>query len=245
MAQPRRTTIAILQARLGSTRLPGKSIAPVLGRPMLAIILERLRCSRRVDRLVVATTSLREDDAIETLARSMDVACYRGSENDLLDRYYQAARQYPAEVIARLTADNPLVEGEFLDWVLEQFAQPQPVPDLLYTSSKSFPLGMSVEVFPFTVLEKLWHEDNSPESREHVMTRAYYHPESYRVHALSWPQDYSHMRWTVDEADDLRFVTTVFEALQKTVFPWREAATLVERHPEWLQINSAVVQKTV
>ena len=239
------TTTAILQARVGSTRLPGKSVAPILGRPMLAIILERLRSSRRVNALIVATTHLREDDLIEELARSMGVTCFRGSENDLLDRYYQAARQYPADTIARLTADNPLVEGEFLDWVLQQYAQRQPAPDLLYTSSKSFPLGMSVEVFPFAVLEQLWHEDTSATSREHVMTRAYDNPERYRAVALAWPQDYSHMRWTVDEADDLRFVTTVFEAMGRTVFPWLEAAALVERHPEWLQINSGVVQKTV
>jgi spore coat polysaccharide biosynthesis protein SpsF (cytidylyltransferase family) len=237
--------IGIVQARMGSTRLPGKSLAPLLGRPMLQVLIERILPAQRVDRWIIATTQLPADDRIEALARQLRVECFRGSENDCLDRYYQAARQAHAGTVVRLTGDNPLLDASFVDWSAEQFLQSDPPVDYAESStSKTFPLGLSLEVISFAALEAAWKEDSSPDSREHVCPYIYQHPERFRLVKLSGPYDYSHMRWTVDTDADLQFVSTVFESFGRTDFSWLEAASKIEQHPEWMDINRHVAQRT-
>jgi|ERR1017187_663447 spore coat polysaccharide biosynthesis protein SpsF len=238
--------IGIVQARMGSSRLPGKSLTPLLGRPMLQVLMERVLPAQRVDHWIIATTQLPMDDRIEELARQLGVRYFRGSENDCLDRYYQAARQANAGTIVRLTGDNPLMDASFVDWSVEQFLQSDPSVDYTESStSKTFPLGLSLEVLSFPALQTAWKEDPSPDTREHVSPYIYQHPERFRLGKLCGPYDYSHMRWTVDTDADLQFVRTVFENFGRTDFSWLEAAQKIEQNPEWLDINRRVVQRTL
>ena len=238
--------IGIVQARMGSSRLPGKSLTPLLGRPMLQVLMERVLPAQRVDHWIIATTQLPMDDRIEELARQLGVRYFRGSENDCLDRYYQAARQANAGTIVRLTGDNPLMDASFVDWSVEQFLQSDPSVDYTESStSKTFPLGLSLEVLSFLALQTAWKEDPSPDTREHVSPYIYQHPERFRLGKLCGPYDYSHMRWTVDTDADLQFVRTVFENFGRTDFSWLEAAQKIEQNPEWLDINRRVVQRTL
>lgn len=237
--------IGIVQARMGSLRLPGKSLAPLLGRPMLQVLMERVRPAQIVDHWIIATTQLAADECIAELSRQLGIECFRGSENDCLDRYYQAALQANAHTVVRLTGDNPLMDGSFVDWSVSQFLNADPPLDYTESStSKTFPLGLSLEVFSFDALRSAWKEDPSPDSREHVCPFIYEHPERFRTGKLRGPYDYSHMRWTVDTEADLEFARTVFESFGRTDFSWLDAAQRIEQHPEWLEINRHVVQRT-
>lgn len=238
--------MGIVQARMGSSRLPGKTLAQVLGRPMLQVLMERVLPARRINPWIIATTQLAMDDPLEELARKLEVACFRGSENDCLDRYYQAARHANAAVVVRLTGDNPLMDASFVDWAVLQFLNSDPPIDYAESStSKRFPLGLSLEVVSFSGLEQAWKEDSDPATREHVCPYIYTHPERFRIGKLAGPHHYSHMRWTVDTEDDLRFVRTVFEDFGRVNFSWQEAAERIDEHPEWLEINRHVVQRAI
>lgn len=238
--------VGIVQARMGSSRLPGKTLIPLLGRPMLQVLMERVLPAQRVDHWIIATTQLPIDDQIMELARQLGVQSFRGSENDCLDRYYQAARQAKAATVVRLTGDNPLMDASFVDWSVDQFLQSEPPVDYTESStSKTFPLGLSLEVISFKALETAWKNDPAPETREHVSPYIYQHPDRFRLGKLRGPYDYSHMRWTVDTEADLQFVSTVFESFKRTNFSWLEAAQKIEQHPEWLEINRHIVQRTL
>jgi spore coat polysaccharide biosynthesis protein SpsF len=200
---------------MGSTRFPGKVMADLAGRPMLQQIVRNLGESRRIARLVVATTELAQDDIIARLAGSLGVPFYRGSENDVLDRYYRAAQQFHAGVVARLTADNPMVGGAFVDFCIDEFFATAPLVDYLDTGgSPAFPLGLSVEVFPFRVLEEAWRKDRDPDSREHVTPYIRHHPECFRVKRLANQVNDSAIRWTVDTQEDMVRMRRIYQALQ-------------------------------
>ncbi len=241
-----RKVVGIVQARMGSTRLPGKSMAPLMGRPMLAVLLERVKSAQRVSEWMVATSALPIDDPIAELTSRLGVGCFRGSENDCLDRYYQASRQAGADVIVRITGDNPLVEASFVDWSLEQFLGSSSETEYMdSSSSNTFPLGLSLEIFSYSALQVAWREDRSPHMREHVTPFIREHPHRFPTCLLHADADYSFMRWTVDTAEDLKFVRSLFESFGRLDFSWREALDRVQQHPEWMEINRHVVQRTV
>lgn len=235
--------VAILQARMGSNRLPGKVLAELCGRPMLHLILERLASSTRLQKLVVATTQLPQDDAIAELARRGGYPFYRGSENDVLDRYYQAARQQQADVVVRLTADCPFLDGAFLDWCLERFAASR--PDYLDTNlSRTFPLGLSVEVFSFAALEAAWKEDSDPARREHVTPFIKQHPERFRLEHLRSAENYSSMRCTVDTPEDMALAREIYRRLgNEPTIAWQKVVALLQAEPQLLETNRHIVQK--
>jgi spore coat polysaccharide biosynthesis protein SpsF len=238
--------VAILQARMGSSRLPGKVLAPVLGQPLLAHLIQRVRPARCLDQLVVATTRLPQDDPIETLAHDLETPCFRGAVEDCLDRYYQAARQFHAGVVVRLTGDCPLVDGAFVDWWITQYRSATPQIDYLSSSlSQTFPLGLAVEVFSFAALETAWREDTTSAGREHVTPFLYRHPERFRLGSPVSPRNHSSMRWTVDTDEDLMFIRQVYEHFGFSTFSWQEALAIVRQHPEWVAINQHVEQRVV
>jgi len=237
--------VTIIQARMGSERLPGKVMAPILGTPLLGLIIKRISSSRLLGKLVVATTREAEDDAIEDLMNRLGVSCFRGATEDCLDRYYEAATNYQAEVVVRLTGDNPLIDDEFLDWVMSQFLATDPRCDYLITSSTSFPLGLSVEVFSFSALEAAWKETLDPAMRAHVTPYLRQHPERFRVANLTGPEDCSRMRWTVDTAEDLKFARTLYDHFGHDRFSWHEAIIAMRSHPEWAEINRHVRQRSL
>lgn len=237
--------VTIIQARMGSERLPGKVLATLCGSPILALLIKRISPSRLRGELVVATTKTAEDDVIEDLSSRLGISCFRGATEDCLDRYYQAAKRFQAQTVVRLTADNPLIDHSFLDWTLGEFLAAVPSCDYLITSSTTFPLGLSVEIFSFAALETAWKETTDPAWREHVTPYIRRSEGRFKIKQLSCTNDYSHMRWTVDTADDLRFVRTIYDHFGHDRFSWCEAIAAVEQHPEWAELNRHVEQRSV
>jgi spore coat polysaccharide biosynthesis protein SpsF len=213
---------------------------------MLALVVKRVLPAQCIDQLVVATTELPQDDPIETLVSDLGIPCFRGAEEDCLDRYYHAARQFEADIVVRLTGDNPLVDSGFVDWVVKQYLSANPSYDYVdSTLSKTFPVGLSVEVFSFTALATAWNEDTNTQWREHVTPFICRHPNRFRVLHLVSAQDYSHMRWTVDTSQDLTFVRCIYDHFGHDHFSWREVLAVLEEHPEWLKISQHVKQKVI
>lgn len=240
--------VGILQARMGSTRLPGKVLADLCGRPMLAWIVGHLRQAQRLNQLVIATSDRPGDDPIARLAADSTVACFRGHPTDCLDRYYQAAQTYGADVVVRLTADNPFVTGFFVDDTIAQFLAAAPPVDLLATSlCRAFPVGLCVEVLPAAALARAWAECGDPVVREHVTTFLLQNPHRFRVAAPRHPaRACGHLRWTVDEPADLAFARAVYARLpNRAAFAWEDVAALIEREPELLAVNRHVVQRVI
>ena len=229
---------AILQARVSSTRLPGKVLMPILGRPMLLLQIERIRRARRVDRLLVATSTDPSDDAVEKLCREQHIACSRGSLTDVLDRYYRAALPLHAEHIVRLTGDCPLADPAVIDEVIDFHLNGR----FDYTSNSiepTFPDGLDVEVVRFSCLEQAWKEAKLPSQREHVTPFLYQQPGRYRIGSIKGKTDLSHHRWTVDEPEDFELVRRIYEELYPSnpAFTAKDVLALLERKPELMAIN--------
>lgn len=240
-----RRTVAIVQARMGSTRLPGKVLADLCGEPMLGRQLNRLSRAESLDLIVIATTIKREDDAIVDFCKRRAIAFYRGSENDVLDRYYQAALHFSANIIVRITADCPLIEPAVVDELVTRFINGQPHIDYASTSLpiRTFPRGLDAEVMRFDVLEKAWREDDNPAWREHVTPYIYLHPDLFWSDGLTNEIDHSAIRWTVDEIADLQLVRKVYEHFGHDNFSWIQVLSLYDLNPCLKQLNAHVQQK--
>lgn len=238
------TTVAIIQARMGSTRLPGKIMHDLAGAPVLVRCVERARRATTLDRVVVATTEEPADNAVVALCDERSYPCTRGSQDDVLDRYYRAAQHHNADIVVRITSDCPLIEPEIIDRVIQAF-HTNPCD---YASNilplRTYPRGLDLEVFSFDALSRAWHEDHNPAWREHVTPYLYRHPERFKLHAISNDADYSHMRWTVDTPEDLLFVQKIYAAFNgRDNFSWCDVLRVLEQHPEWLEINRHIQQK--
>lgn len=213
---------------------------------MLVRVVNRLRRTP-ADEVVIATTLNSADDQIEDLCTHRGIACFRGSENDVLDRYYQAARQHGAEVIVRVTSDCPVVDPGLTSRLIHEFWERLPDIDCASTvlPVRSYPRGLDAEAFSFRVLEKLWREDQSPVGREHVTPHIHRNLDQFRVHGITNAVDYSYLRWTVDTPEDFDLVGRIYEAFRHDRFSWQEVLALLERHPDWLEINSHIEQKVM
>jgi spore coat polysaccharide biosynthesis protein SpsF len=237
---------AIIQARMGSTRLPGKVLEDLVGHPMLTRVVNRTGRAKTLDAVVVATTAQPADEVIVHLCEERSWPFFRGSEEDVLDRYYRAAIAFGADTIVRITSDCPLIDPDIIDRVVDEFLYRY--PRLEYVSNglvRTFPQGLDVEVISFDALERSWHEDGNPAWREHVTPYIWRHPDQFRIHNVANDTDYSHMRWTVDTIEDLTFVRKIYEHFQNDTFTWKEVLRLLEMRPEWLEINRHVQQKAV
>jgi spore coat polysaccharide biosynthesis protein SpsF len=230
---------AIIQARMGSSRLPGKVLAPVLGRPLLWHMVQRLRRSSRVQQIVIATTDKAIDRQIVTLAESLNVCVVTGSETDVLDRVYQAAIVAKADPVVRLTADCPLIDPELVDRVVSAFT----ADDVDYASlAETYPDGLDTEVFSFGVLACVWREARLPSDREHVTSFIRKHPDRFRMLEIPSEQDWTDVRWTVDEPRDLDLIQQIFCELYQgnQAFSFFEVLQLMVRRPELCQINHGI-----
>lgn len=239
--------VAIVQARMGSTRLPGKVLMDLAGRPVLSRVIARLGRAERLDAVVIATTTEPADDAIEEFCAERGWPCFRGSENDVLDRYYQAARAHQADVVVRITSDCPLIDPVLVDHIVDEFLQTDASVDYVSNSlpTDTFPRGLDVEVVRFEALKRAWTEAKDARFREHVTLYIYSHPETFRLRGVVNDVDLSHMRWTVDTKEDLALVRSVYRHFGDDQFSWRDLLALLDLHPEWLAINRKVRQKEV
>ena len=232
--------LAILQARTSSTRLPNKVLMPILGRPMLALQLERLMRCTTFSAMVVATSTDPSDDALAELCAREGVDCFRGSLVDVLDRFLCAARPYAPDIVVRLTGDCPLADWALIDEIVARFV----ASDLDYLSNcapPSYPDGLDVEVTRFAALETAWREAVLPSHREHVTPFIRRQPDCFRVgNHVSGETDRSGMRWTVDEPEDFEFVKQVYERLYPTnpAFSTRDVLALLAAEPALMQINA-------
>ena len=237
--------VAIIQARMGSTRLPHKVLMDLGGESVLARVIRRLSRSRMVSELIVATTDSSGDDAIVRECQRLGVSCFRGSEHDVLDRYYQAARAAVAESVVRITSDCPLIDAALVDDTVGTFVEQQAD----YASNvfpRTYPRGLDAEVFTMTALNRAWRQASEPHQREHVTPYFYEHPETFKLASTRSESDYSAYRWTLDTAEDLELLRNIYARFgNQDNFGWREVVMLMEREPELAELNTHVVQKSL
>jgi spore coat polysaccharide biosynthesis protein SpsF len=218
----------------------------VMGRPLLSYQLERLRRSRRVDEIVVATSIQPQDAVIEEFCRKEPVSVFRGSEEDVLDRFLQTARAFKGDVIVRSTADCPLIDPSIVDLAVERFLERNPPYD--YVSNileRTYPRGMDVEVFSSRLLEEAARNARDPAEREHVTPYMYLHPEKYALGSIVRQPDESHYRWTVDTPEDFQLISTVLKAIYPAnpTFTLEDLLQAFKEHPDWIKINAHIQQK--
>jgi spore coat polysaccharide biosynthesis protein SpsF len=202
--------VAIVQARMGSTRLPGKVLLDIAGRPMLTRVMQRLDLATRLDARVLATSHLPQDDPIAELCQREGLRCFRGEPHDLLDRYYRAALEQQAGVVVRVTADCPLIDPGLVDQTVQAFQQADPpVAPPTGWRRRTYPIGLDTEVCSMAALEQAWRQAAEPHQREHVMPFFYENPDRFRTLLLDHQEDLGDLRWTVDTPEDLAFVREV------------------------------------
>ena len=214
---------------------------------MLTRGVNRTAQAQNLDEVVVATTNLPADDAVADLCRTGGFRYFRGSELDVLDRYYQAATQVQADVIVRVTADCPLIAPEIVDRVVEAFLSGQ--PNVAYASNivpdRTFPRGLDTEVMSYDALESIWRQDQEPSGREHVTPYIHRHPELFKTVCVTNDEDLSALRWTVDLPEDLALVRRIYDHFGHGNFSWREALNILRSNPAWSEINQHVEQKAI
>ncbi|MBK4730643.1 glycosyltransferase family protein [Oxynema sp. CENA135] len=229
-----------------STRLPGKVLKQVLGKPLLEYQIERLRRVKLADEIVIATTTNQTDDPIVNLCDRLSVAYFRGSEQDVLERYYQAATAHKADVVIRVTSDCPLIDPQVINQVIDYYLQSQSNYDYVSNSIKrTYPRGMDTEVFSYSVLEQAFLEATAQPDREHVTPFIYRQPQRYRLGHVTYSEDCSHHRWTVDTPEDFELIKKIIETVypNEPYFTLEDCLGLLQQHPDWYFINSHIEQK--
>lgn len=240
--------VAIIQARMSSTRLPGKVLKTASGRTMLDRMLERVRKASTIDKVIVATTTDPSDNAIVRACRRYESESYRGSLPDVLDRYYQAALQHQADIIVRLTGDCPLIDPQLIDDVVKALVDKQvdfacnrlPPP-----FSRTYPIGLDVEACTFAALEIAWRNADQKHEREHVLPYLYAVPGRFKVIQLNHSEDLGHQRWTLDTPEDLVLLRRVYRYFKGgNDFSWLDVVQLWREKPELFEVNAQVIHKT-
>lgn len=243
-------TVAIVQARMGSTRLPGKVMKQLCDKSVLAHVICRVKACPLLDEVIVATTNSPSDDLIVAESEKCGAKWFRGSEEDVLERYYLAAKEYSADVVVRVTSDCPLFDHEILIQMLNYFnAQRIKGQHIDYLSNalngRSYPRGLDAEIFTFDALANSFLEASKLYEREHVTPYIYEHPEIFTSHSYRWDKDYSYYRWTLDTEDDFKLISNIYSELYKDdkIFVTDDVLALLEDKPELIKINAHVKQK--
>jgi spore coat polysaccharide biosynthesis protein SpsF (cytidylyltransferase family) len=236
---------AIVQARMGSTRLPGKVLMDLGGLPALSRVIRRLQRATLVNEVAVATTVSAKDDDIVNACNELGVRCFRGSEQDVLNRYLRAAKKFQADAIVRITSDCPLIDPQLVDDVIRVFMD-QHADYACNVIPRTYPRGLDAEVFSNSALTKASEIADQPYQREHVTPLLYERRDLFRVASTRGEKDFSRHRWTLDTPEDLRLIREIYSALaNRDDFGWREALEVVERSPELAGLNAHVRQKLV
>lgn len=242
-------TVAIIQARMGSTRLPGKVLKDLCGQSVLAHVVHRVAATAQVDEIVVATTDDPIDEAIVRAGSDLGIAVYRGSESDVLARYFGAAQQHQADVVIRVTSDCPLFDASVLEEMLSVFLKGQnqniALDYLSNTLTRAYPRGLDAEIFTFSALQQAYKNAHASYEREHVTPYIYQHPELFHLQNFGCDQDHSSHRWTLDTEEDWMLISKVYEYLYSAgqIFSTEQVLGLLSQHPELVLLNADVEQK--
>lgn len=233
--------ICIIQARMGSTRLPGKVLLDLAGEPVLARIIERVKKSKLIDKIIIATSEKKDDDAIAGLGARLGVEIFRGSENDVLDRYYQAAKKYNYKNVVRVTGDCPLIDPEIIDQVIGLYREAG-VDYVTNVIPPTFPDGLDTEIFSFAALEKAWREAKLNSGREHVTVYMWQNPGKFKQTHLNNSVDLSAKRWVLDNPEDYEVMKMVYEDLynKNPKFRMKDLLAWFGLHPEIEDLNKRI-----
>src|SRR5262245_50707948 len=242
--------VVVVQARIGSTGVPGKVLMPLANRPLLLRMLERVLATDMPRTLVVASAGDRRDDAVAALSTEAGVACFRGHPTDLRDRHRAAGIAHRADVVVKIPSDCPLVDPSVIDRVIGYYATNADAADFVTNlNPPTYPDGNDVEVIPFGVLETAWIEAKEPDEREHTTAFIWMRPDRFRIHNVAWESglDYSSThRWTIDHLEDYQFIAAVYDALwteTRPIFSLPEVLSLLEAQPGIAALNACHVGK--
>ncbi len=234
-----KNTIIVIQARMGSSRLPGKVLMRVNDKPLISYLFKRLEPLKHPTSLLLATTDSPKDDVLEEYAKSNNLKYYRGSENDVLDRFYKAVSPYKPDIIVRITADCPLTDHRIIDRGLDFFEN----GDFDYVSNvhpPTFPDGFDVEIFTYNALEKAWHEAKKSFEREHVTPYIWKNPQIFKLGNFEWSEDLSKYRLTVDEKEDFILIQEILEHFKSNweTVSMENIISFLKKREELIEINN-------
>lgn len=232
---------AIIQARMESTRLPNKVMRKLSGKPVLWHVVNRAEKSRYIEKIVIATTTNKEDDIVSSFCRKNGLDFFRGSENDVLDRFYQCAKEFKIETVVRITSDCPLHDPKVIDKVIYRYIK----GGYDYISNidpPTYPDGLDVEVFSFAALERTWRNAKLKSEREHVTSYIRKNKSLFKIGNVENEVDLSLHRWTLDQEEDLRFIRAVYDGLKKEFFHMDDVLKLLRERPALRDINSSIMR---
>ena len=232
---------AIIQARTGSSRLPNKVFSLIEGKPLLWHVVDRIKSSKHLDSIIVATTIDQQDDSIEVWARENEILCFRGSRENVLERYYLAAIEFNIDVIVRITADDPFKDYFIMDQVIDAFISDG--ADFAYNNSPpSFPEGLDIEVFSIDALKVAVDNSQSKFEKEHVTQFFHNNISMFKSTSVTNSENLSNLRWTIDVLEDLQFAREVYSRIYRKgeVFDIKDILTLLKKYPQLVKINQGV-----
>lgn len=239
--------VAIVQARMGSSRLPGKVMLDLAGETVLGRCIRRLQRASTLDAVVVATTTNEMDQAIVDYCAKKKWPVIRGSESDVLARYFQAASQHEADVVVRVTSDCPIIEPMLVDQVVNTFMEQAPRVDYVANTlpPRNFPRGLDTEVFSFESLTRAHQSATGSAEREHVTPYIWQNPTEFRLDRIGYEENLSAMRWTVDTLEDYELIRRIYHHIGHDEFSWQDVLHLLHEYPEWLALNQTIQQKVI
>lgn len=235
--------IAVIQARISSTRLPGKILKKIEGKTILEHVINRVKAAKNLDDVIVATTVKKEDLEIVKLCAGLGISVFCGSEDDVLDRYYQTARLFKANHIVRITSDCPLIDFKIIDDVTDLYFK-EKVDYVSNTIPETFPDGEDVEVFSLKVLKTAWKNAKMSSEREHVTPYIKNNPNIFKIVNLKFNINLNNKRWTIDEPEDFEFIKIIYKNLysEDSLFGMRKILNFLKKHPEIEKINKNIIR---
>jgi len=231
---------AIIQARIGSTRLPGKVLMKLNEDTVLSLLLKQLKHSKFLDEKIIATTNNPKDDVIEKFTTSNNIKLFRGDSDNVLDRYYQCAKKFSLTHIVRITADNPLIDPDIIDQAIKKYSTFN--YDYLTNSiNRTFPNGTEVEIFSFDALEIAWKYAKKKSEREHVTPYFYNNPKKFKIHHFKQKKNQSKFRYTIDRKEDYALVVEILSRIKKRPIRTSDIIDLLTTNPQLLKLNSHII----
>lgn len=227
----------IIQARMGSTRLPGKVMKKLNEQfTVLDFVLKQIQNSKLIDKIIIATTTLSEDDIIVNFCKERKIDYFRGDSQNVLDRYYKCAKKFSLSTIVRITSDAPLIDPIIVDQVIKKF-ESMTFDYVCNTQPRTFPQGTETEIFSFSALEKIWHKAKLPSELEHVTPYFYTHPQEFRILNIENSENLSNFRWCIDKENDLELIRIIVKNIKKSPILMADILKFFKEEPKFLNLN--------